>query len=86
MKRVVKIFYQITKQDEFTALNLAKDKVIKHVRAQTSLLIDTPTSAGGNTNTGPLAKQWFSPELRDQICSVIDDPVDREGYLTVAEV
>ena len=62
------------------ALNLAKDKVIKHVRAQTSILIDTPTSAGGNTNTGPLAKQWFSPELRDQICSIIDDPVDREGY------
>ncbi len=62
------------------ALNLAKDKVTKHVRAQTSILIDTPTSAGGNTNTNPLAKQWLSPELQDQICSIIDVSVDREGY------
>ena len=47
-----------------SALAEAKEKVIKHVRNETKLMIDTPTSSGGNTNAGPLAEEWFSPELR----------------------
>ena len=62
------------------ALAEAKEKVIRHVRDNTQMMIDTPTSSGGNTNTGPLAKEWFSPKFREAICSVVEDPVDHENF------
>ena len=62
------------------ALSEARERVIEHVRSTTSLMIDTPTASGGNTNTGPLAKEWFSAKLRDSICSVIVDTVDRNNF------
>ena len=37
--------------DSKASVSLAKDKVIRHVRQTTKLMIDTPTSSGGNTNT-----------------------------------
>jgi hypothetical protein len=62
------------------AIAEAKLKVIEHIRTATKLMIDTPTCLGGNTNSGPLAKCWFSPEHRDGICSIIEDPIHRQNF------
>ena len=59
----------------------AKLLVIKHIKATCGgLLVDSPTSAGGNTNTGPVAKRFFSPNNREAICSLIDGDANRINY------
>ena len=58
----------------------AKAKVISHVRASCGgLLFDSPTTSGGNTNAGPVAKRFFSLENRVAISSLIEDGADREN-------
>ena len=50
----------------------AKSEAIKHVKHHCGgLRIDSPTSSGGNTNTGPVAKRFFHPDNREAICSLI---------------
>lgn len=52
-------------------VSLAKKQAIDHIRKTTGMLIDSPTSAGGNTNTGVLAENFLHPQHRDTICSMI---------------
>ena len=42
--------------------------------------MDSPTAAGGNTNSGPLADDLFSPDNRDIISEVILDVRDRDNF------
>lgn len=62
------------------SLEISKEDIRKKIKEKTGMVIDTPTSAGGNTNTGVLAKKWFSPEHREAICSVILKSEDRYNY------
>ena len=55
--------------------------MIAEIRSKTGVLIDLPTSAGGNTNTSVLVKKFFSPEHREAICSIIHNQEDRENKL-----
>ena len=43
--------------------------------------MDTPTSNGGNTNTGGLAKRYFDPKNREIIGSCINNQKDRENFV-----
>ena len=52
----------------------AKERVIKHLRLNTKLYIDTPTSFGGNTNTGRMADLFLDPKNRTAICALIVNP------------
>ena len=45
------------------------------------MLLDPPTTSGGNTNAGPVAKWFFSLENRVAISSLIEDGADREIVL-----
>ena len=59
----------------------AKARVISHVRASCGgLLLDSPTTCGGNTNAGPVAKRFFGFENRVAISSLIEDAEDRENF------
>ena len=62
------------------ALKSAKKESIKHIRQKCGFLIDTPTSSGGNTDTGGIADRFFSQENRDDICSVILNEADRIAF------
>lgn len=44
------------------------------------MLIDTPISGGGTTNTGVMAERFFKPKIRDTICSLIKSEEDREHF------
>ena len=59
----------------------AKILAISHIKvACGGLLIDSPTAAGGNANTGPVARRFFSSDNREAICSIIDEAEDRYNY------
>ena len=62
------------------AISAAKGEVINHIRKTCGFLVDCPTSIGGNTNTGPVAEKFFSPENRITICSIILKSSDREAF------
>lgn len=62
----------------------AKVKVINHVKASCGgLLLCSPTTIGGNTNAGPVAKRFFGFENRAAICDMIKDVDDRANYSTL---
>ena len=42
------------------AIKAAKRETIDHIRRECGFLVDCPTSIEGNTNTGPIADQFFS--------------------------
>ena len=44
------------------------------------LLVDSLTSSGGNTNTGPVAIRFFSLQNRDAICCLINNRDERNNY------
>ena len=73
-------YYKWTEVSSFSGLDSAKSTVTKHVRQHTGLVIDTPTSAGGNTNSGPTAESFFEPKNREKICSVLKKTEDREKF------
>ena len=58
----------------------AKQQAIDFLRQSTGMLIDTPTSAGGNTNTGELAERFLHPDNQELICSLISNTTDRENF------
>ena len=59
----------------------ANVEVINHIKMNCGgLLADTPTTAGGNTNTGPVAIRFFDSNNREAICSQILGAEDRENY------
>ena len=62
------------------AVGLAKQEVIDHIRKECGFLVDCPTKVGGNTNTGPVADRFFSPENRESICSVIRNSDHKEAF------
>ena len=62
------------------ALKSAKKETIEHIRKNLGFLIDTPTSGGGNTDTGGIAERFFSPESREDICSLILNQTHRSAY------
>ena len=45
-----------------------------------NLLVDSPTTNGGNTNTGKTARRFFLPENSEQISSLIQSDTDRKNY------
>ena len=61
-------------------LTRAKKECIESIKSSTGMLIDSPSSSGGNTNTGPLADKFFGPLYRDKICSVILNEEDHLNY------
>ena len=63
-------------------LKRAKKECIEALRETTTMLIDTPTHGGGNTNNGPLADSFFSAENRRKISSLINNTEDRENFET----
>ena len=63
-------------------LTRAKKECIESIKSSTGMLIDSPSSSGGNTNNGPLADKFFGPLYRDKICSVI---LNEEGLLNYAK-
>ena len=36
-------------------------------------LVYCPTNVGGNFNTGPVEKKFFSPKFHDTICNIINN-------------
>ena len=62
------------------ALKAAKKETVKQIRKMCGFLMDTPTSGGGNTDTGGTADLFFSPEKRKDICSLILKESDRVAY------
>ena len=63
-----------------SAVKIAKVEVIETVRQKTGILLDSPTSDGGNTNSGPVADRFFSVKERENICSVIQNEDHREKF------
>ena len=61
-------------------VDAAKQQAINHIMEECGFLMDTPSSAGGNTNSGGVAKRFLDPTNRDKICSIISNEVDRENY------
>ena len=56
-------------------------RVISHVKASCGcLLLDSPTTCGGNTNAGPVAKRFFGFENRVAISSLIEDAEYGENF------
>ena len=68
------------------ALKSAKKETIKHIRKKLGFLIDTPTSGGGNTDTGGIAERFFSRESREDICSIILKESDRVAFSKLLEL
>ena len=62
------------------AIKKAKKECIDHIRKECRFLVDCPTQIGGNTNTGPLADNFFSSEHRLKICNVIRKSSDRVAF------
>ena len=62
------------------ALKVAKKETIEHIRQKLGFLIDTPTSGGGNTDTGGITDRFFSIESREDICVLILNKSDRDAY------
>eukprot|EP00112_Aurelia_sp_Birch-Aquarium-sp1_P004598 Seg1522.2 transcript_id=Seg1522.2/GoldUCD/mRNA.D3Y31 product="Major antigen" protein_id=Seg1522.2/GoldUCD/D3Y31 len=87
---VLKIFYHlICEQRVWSEANQAiklkvaeaKTTAISHVKLTCGgLLIDSPTTSGGNTNAGPTAIRFFSQWNRDAICSLINSAEDRHNF------
>ena len=53
---------------------------IDHVRATIGMFMDSQCGSGGNTNTGPVADRYFSPENRQFMCELISNEEDRRNY------
>ena len=62
------------------ALKIAKKETINHIRNKLGFLIDTPTSGGGNTDTGGIAERFFSRESREDVCILINKKSDRDAF------
>ena len=58
----------------------AKQQAIDHLRRKIGILIDTPTTGGGNTNNGVTAERFLSPDSREEICTLIINTEDRENF------
>ena len=61
-------------------LESSKKICVDHLRNTTGMLLDQPTSSGGNTNTGGLATKFFNPEYRGNILELILNTEDRENF------
>ena len=62
------------------AVNLAKKEVREKISQQCGLVLDMPTSNGGNTNNGPTADRFFDVVNRESICSVILHQENRNNF------
>ena len=60
----------------------AKKECIEVIRVSTGMLMDSPTTSGGNTNNGPLADRFFSAANCSHICDLILNTEDRENFVT----
>ena len=66
-----KLMYQLVSRQKHTwsernyqvkdAIKAAKKERIWYIRQKLGFLIDTPTSGGGNTDTGEIADRFFTP-------------------------
>ena len=55
----------------------AKQEAIDFLRKETGMLVDTPTSEGGNTNNGVMAESFLNPDNREKVCSIIRNTILR---------
>ena len=74
----------VTKWGESDKVQLGFVKIAKK-EAQDHLVplglpIDMPTSEGGNTNNGSMAERFLSPDIRDNVCSIIKNTEARENF------
>lgn len=51
------------------AFKLAKTEAVERIRLACGSLIDTPTSSGGNTDTGGIVNRFLVQKNRKDICS-----------------
>ena len=59
----------------------AKSYCIDEIKTRcNNLLVDSPTTNGGNTNTGPTAMRFFLPQNSEHISSLITSETDRQNY------
>ena len=65
------------------AVDLSKKHVTNQISKLCGLVLDKPTSNGGNTNDGPTADRFFDKENRQKICSVIRNQEDCKNFNTV---
>ena len=61
-------------------ITAAKNEAIQHCRDSFGFLMYTPSSSGGNTDCGGIAKRFLDPNNRAKICSVIRKDEDRENF------
>ena len=61
-------------------VNSAKDEAKAVIRKSLGILIDTPTSGGGNTNNRIVAEQFLLPDNREVVCSLIKNTEDKENF------
>ena len=61
-------------------VNVAKEQVQENIRKKVGLLVDVPTSGGGNTNNGPVAERFFSPNNRDVVAELIQNSSDNQNF------
>lgn len=59
---------------------MSKEQVTTTIADTCALVLDKPTSNGGNTNDGPAADRFFDKTNRENICSVIGNEDDRHNY------
>ena len=60
-------------------LAIRKPKPWRHIKLNCGgLLIDSPMTKGGKTNTGLVAKRFFDPSNGEAICDLVACTEDRE--------
>ena len=62
-----------------SAIKSAKEEVIRSIRLSTGLLLDSPTSSGGNTNNEPVA-DFFAVKERESFCAPIMNEEHRVNF------
>ncbi|CAL4174377.1 unnamed protein product, partial [Meganyctiphanes norvegica] len=74
------LFWGVSDSRLMPFINAAKKHAIEFIRRETGILIDTPTSDGGNTNAGNLAERFLDPNIREKVCSLINNVTHRENF------
>ena len=74
------LFWDVSDSRLMPFINAAKKHAIDFIRRETGILIDTPTSDGGNTNAGNLAESFLDPNIREKVCSLINNVTHRENF------
>ena len=61
----------------FPSSKLPKNKLLTSL-GKTRMLVDTPTSDGGNTNNGTMVERFLNENNQEKVCSLIKNNSDRD--------